>query len=351
MNLLPICYIGHHHAVYSVRVGFLLCDPFTLFVSVLTSCDPLHSVCRLLAHVISSACLCRPVYCVEREHLDFWFIATLTSPKHTLPFLIIKMAVAPEDDEDLDTNDPRLLKVLRGNAKRRFTNTVKLVRNLMADHGSRTPIRNRRDEIIVANQECDTINSRCSSVCPEDTTSDSWFKNIDDDLDFWLNTVEEHDEKSSDASSLYSQRLPLLTPPSQLRRPSPNPNLHDLRIRVNQLELQGIHGFAGSPSLQIPTRRRRTLRPWRCQTKGSQDNSHYLFTIRRRRVGIHRNGGRLLTVHIFTLPPLLVQCTRYLLLFNRPAQHPFLQAIPCLRLLLLANWLHHFLRSAQRHPR
>ena len=102
------------------------------------------------------------------------------------------MADAPEEDDDLDTNDPHTLKVLRGNAKRRFTNTVKLVRDLMADHGSRTSIRNRRDDIIVAHQECDDLNSRYSSVCPEDTASDSWIKKIDDDLDFWLNTVEEH---------------------------------------------------------------------------------------------------------------------------------------------------------------
>ena len=94
------------------------------------------------------------------------------------------MADAPEEDDDLDTNDPHTLKVLRGNAKRRFTNTVKLVRDLMADHGSRTSIRNRRDDIIVAHQECDDLNSRYSSVCPEDTASDSWIKKIDDDLDF-----------------------------------------------------------------------------------------------------------------------------------------------------------------------
>lgn len=161
----------------------------------------------------------------------------------------------PEDEEDLATDDPWALKMLRANAKRRFTKTINLVRDLMADHGSRTFIRNRRDDIVTAYQECDDANTRYTTVCPDDETSPAWINSIEIDRNFWVNTVDEHlisrvDMAPSNVSQIHSQYVPLLDHSSQ-RRPTSNPDWTDLRLRVNQLELQGIHGYAGSPSLHL----------------------------------------------------------------------------------------------------
>ncbi|KZR98446.1 Uncharacterized protein APZ42_006136 [Daphnia magna] len=147
---------------------------------------------------------------------------------------------SPEDEEDFATDDSWALKMLRANAKRRFTKTIKLVRDLMADPGSRTSIKNRRDDIITAYQECDDANTRYTTEFPDDETSSAWINSIEINLDFWVNTVDEHlisraDEAPSDVSSIHSQRVPLLAHPSQ-RRPTSNPDWTDLRLRVNQLE-------------------------------------------------------------------------------------------------------------------
>ncbi len=84
----------------------------------------------------------------------------------------IKMANnMSEDDAETQTDDPATLKVLRSNAKRRFTNLVKLVRDLMADHGSRTSIKNRREDIIGAFQECSHFNNCYIAASPDDRSS------------------------------------------------------------------------------------------------------------------------------------------------------------------------------------
>lgn len=163
---------------------------------------------------------------------------------------------AREDEDEFADSDPRTLKVLRANAKRRFTRLIKMVRDLMADHGSRSSIKNRRDDLIAAYQECDDANNRYIVVCPADETSAPWINAIEIDLDFWVNTVEEHllsraDETSSNISSLHSQLVPLVAYSPHQRRPSSQPDWNDLRLRVNQLELQGVHGYAGSPSLYL----------------------------------------------------------------------------------------------------
>lgn len=163
---------------------------------------------------------------------------------------------AREDEDEFADSDPRTLKVLRANAKRRFTRLIKMVRDLMADHGSRSSIKNRRHDLIAAYQECDDANNRYIVVCPADETSAPWINAIEIDLDFWVNTVEEHllsraDETSSNISSLHSQLVPLVAYSPHQRRPSSQSDWNDLRLRVNQLELQGVHGYAGSPSLYL----------------------------------------------------------------------------------------------------
>jgi hypothetical protein len=97
-----------------------------------------------------------------------------------------------EDNAETQTDDPATLKVLRGNAKRWFTNLVKLVRDLMADHGNRTSIKNRREDIIGAFQECSHFNNCYIAIRPDDGSSAAWISTIETDLDFWLDTIEEH---------------------------------------------------------------------------------------------------------------------------------------------------------------
>ena len=59
----------------------------------------------------------------------------------------------------------------------------------MANHGSRTSVKNRRDDIITTYQECGDANTRYTVVCPEDETSPAWINAIEIDLDFWVITV------------------------------------------------------------------------------------------------------------------------------------------------------------------
>lgn len=130
----------------------------------------------------------------------------------------------------------------------------------MADHGSRTSIKNRKEDLVVAFQECNHHNECYNAICPDDLTSEVWIGTIERDLDFWLNTIEEHllgrvGESSSSRSSVRSRlsQQPLLNEEmnqTHSPRPTSDPDWIDLRRRVNQLELQGVHGYSGSPGLR-----------------------------------------------------------------------------------------------------
>lgn len=89
-----------------------------------------------------------------------------------------------DNDEELHTEDPEALKALRANAKRRFTNLIKLTRDLMADNGSRTSLKNRRQDLIGAFQECSYHNNCYKAIRPDDGRSDTWITTIETDLDF-----------------------------------------------------------------------------------------------------------------------------------------------------------------------
>lgn len=86
----------------------------------------------------------------------------------------------------------------------------------MVDNGNGSSIKKHREDLFVAYQECEAESNRYSLICPVDETSAAWMNAIATELDFWINTVEEHlisraYEISSSASPLRQFLVPLMT--------------------------------------------------------------------------------------------------------------------------------------------
>jgi hypothetical protein len=149
------------------------CGP-SLLNRVPYSCGPVIECVAFSCSVQSRRFIASPRTLVSivfhAHHSSHAHAANLVYPRSS-----IKMANdMSEDNAETQTDDPATLKVLRGNAKRRFTNLVKLVRDLMADHGNRTSIKNRREDIIGAFQECSHFNNCYIAIRPDDGSSAAW---------------------------------------------------------------------------------------------------------------------------------------------------------------------------------
>ncbi|KAK4027440.1 hypothetical protein OUZ56_016486 [Daphnia magna] len=94
------------------------------------------------------------------------FIALNDVTNNSPPRFTIMADPTADDDEESHTEDPRVLKVLRANAKRRFTILINLVRDLMADHGSRTSIKTEKKILSSPSRNAITTTSATKQSAP-----------------------------------------------------------------------------------------------------------------------------------------------------------------------------------------
>ena len=86
-----------------------------------------------------------------------------------------QQSVMDDDDDDLGTDDPKALKVLRASAKRKTTCAMRRIQHLMRASGRKSAIRECRDELLALRNECYNINERYRAAAPSDQSVDAWY--------------------------------------------------------------------------------------------------------------------------------------------------------------------------------